>query len=83
MIGAVGGPGGPLRLLVVLVDGRRLVTGQLSERERAELWAQVVGRLREPHPVRSVVCWLHPVLAVVVEMEADRVVRTALPAADS
>ncbi|MFF3073623.1 hypothetical protein ACFVSN_01055 [Kitasatospora sp. NPDC057904] len=68
---------------MALVDGRRLVTGELSERERAELWAQVVGRFREPHAVRSVVWWLHPVLAVVVELEADRVVRTALPAAES
>lgn len=81
MIGAVGEPGAWERLLVVLVDGRRLVTGELSEQERAELQAPVAGRLREPHPgARSVVRWLHPVLAVVVELEAGQVCRIALPA---
>ncbi|MGW7584695.1 hypothetical protein ACWGKU_06240 [Kitasatospora sp. NPDC054768] len=81
MIGAVGEPGAWERLLVVLVDGRCLVTGELSEQERAELRAPVAGRLREPHPgARSVVRWLHPVLAVVVELEAGQVCRIALPA---
>ncbi|MFF2078556.1 hypothetical protein ACFVXG_27850 [Kitasatospora sp. NPDC058162] len=82
MIGSVGEAGGPLRLLVVLGDGRRLVTGVLSEQEQAELGSQVAGRLREPHPRRSMVCWLHPALPISVELEAGRVSRIALPAAD-
>ncbi|MFE6054914.1 hypothetical protein ACFQ6N_29535 [Kitasatospora sp. NPDC056446] len=81
MIGAVSGPGEWDRLLVMLVDGRRLVTAELSEQERAELGAPVAGRLRQPHPgARSVVRWLRPVLAVVVELEAGRVRRIAVPA---
>ncbi|MGW2254277.1 hypothetical protein ACWCXH_29405 [Kitasatospora sp. NPDC001660] len=84
MVGAVGEPGGPERLLVVLVDGRRLVTGELSGQERAELGAPVAGRLREPHPgARSMVRWLHPVLAVVVELESGRVSRIALAASSA
>ncbi|MFE4358513.1 hypothetical protein [Kitasatospora sp. NPDC056800] len=81
MTGAVGEPGEWKRLLVVLTDGRRLVTGEISERERVELGALVAGLLRQPHPgARSVVRWLHPVLAVVVELEAGQVRRVALPA---
>lgn len=88
MVGAVGEPGKPCkpgepgRLLVVLVDGRRLVTRELSGQERAELGSPVAGRLRKPHPgARSMVRWLRPVLAVVVELEAGQVCRIALPAA--
>ncbi|MFD4393655.1 hypothetical protein [Kitasatospora sp. NPDC058478] len=84
MVGAVGEPdepGEPGRLLVVLVDGRRLVTRELSGQERAELGSPVAGRLRKPHPgARSMVRWLRPVLAVVVELEAGQVCRIALPA---
>ncbi|MFF3073384.1 hypothetical protein ACFVSN_35920 [Kitasatospora sp. NPDC057904] len=81
MIGVLGEPGGALRLLVMLGDGRRLVAGELTDQEHA-VGAQVAGRLREPHPGRSVVRWLQPVLAVLVELEAGQVRRTALPAAD-
>ncbi|MEU8516415.1 hypothetical protein AB0C76_33250 [Kitasatospora sp. NPDC048722] len=82
MIGVVGEPDEWKRLLVLLTDGRRLVTGELSRRERAELGAPVAERLRQPHPgARSMVRWLHPVLAVVVELEARQVHRIALPAA--
>lgn len=83
VIGALGEPSGPLRLLVLLVDGRRVVTGELSEQERSDVGAQVAGRLREPHPgARSMVRWLHPVLAVVVRLEAGQVSGIALPTAD-
>ncbi|GAA2974488.1 hypothetical protein [Kitasatospora sp. NPDC006786] len=81
MIGAVGEPGEWKRLLVVLTDGRRLVTGEISELVRAEFGVLVARRLRQPHPgARSVVRWLHPVLAVVVELEAGQVRRIAVPA---
>ncbi|MFB7616859.1 hypothetical protein [Kitasatospora sp. NPDC056181] len=82
MIGAFGEPGEPERFLVVLVDGRRLVTGELSEQQRAQLGSLVAGRIRAPHPgTRSMLRWLHPVLAVDVELKDGRVRRLALPAA--
>ncbi|GAB7183564.1 hypothetical protein ATKI12_3395 [Kitasatospora sp. Ki12] len=80
VVGAVGGPGKPERLLVVLGDGRRLVSRELSGQEQAELGPPVAGRLREPNSgTRSLVHWLRPVLAVVVELEAGEVRRIALP----
>ncbi|AUG75377.1 hypothetical protein CFP65_0411 [Kitasatospora sp. MMS16-BH015] len=82
MIGVAAGPGRDHRLLVLLADGRRVVTRELPEQEFGQLWTPVAERLRPPHSgARSLVRWLHPALPVDVELDAAVVHRIALPAA--
>lgn len=67
------------RLLVILAAGRRLVTDELSSEEQATLGPSIAQRLRPPHPgARSVVRWLHPVLAVTLEFDGGRATRVAV-----
>ncbi|MFB7909838.1 hypothetical protein ACFC1T_25720 [Kitasatospora sp. NPDC056076] len=84
MVGTVGTSGEPKRLLVVLGDGRRMVSRELSGRERAELGPPITGRLNTHNSAaRSLVHWLRPALPVVVEVEASQVRRITLSSADN